>query len=520
MADSDAPRPDFREGIAISTLPDGGMLLGRAGDEDLVLARAGDEVFAVGAHCTHYHGPLADGLIVGDTVRCPWHHACFSLRSGEALRAPALDPIACWRVERQGEKVFVREKLPEPRASQAVSTQSPPPPFRATARQARHIPSSVVIVGGGGAGLAAADMLRREGYDGPVTMISADDSPPPDRPNLSKDYLAGRAQDDWIPLRPPEFYAERRIELLLRSRVSSIDVGARSVLLERGSPRTFGTLLIATGADPVRLPVPGADGAQVHYLRAFADSRALVDKAQGARHVVVVGASFIGLEVSASLRGRGIDVDVVAPESVPLERVMGREVGRFVQTLHEAQGVVFHLGQTVTRVDGRTVTLSGGTTLDADFVVMGVGVRPATALAEQAGLALDRGIAVNEYLETSAPGIFAAGDVARWPDPRSGERIRVEHWVVAERQGQVAARNMLGYRERFDAVPFFWSQHYDVTINYVGHAERWDAVQIDGALQSLDCSVTYTRGDRKLAVATISRDRESLQAEVAMEREA
>jgi NADPH-dependent 2,4-dienoyl-CoA reductase/sulfur reductase-like enzyme/nitrite reductase/ring-hydroxylating ferredoxin subunit len=509
MADSDeAARPDFGDGIAVNALQDGGMLLGHVGGEDVLLARAGGELFAVGAHCTHYHGPLVDGLIVGDTVRCPWHHACFSLRSGEALRAPALDPITCWRVERQGDTAFVREKLAEPRPSPAVSTH------------ARHTPSSVIILGGGGAGLAAADVLRREGYDGPVTMISADDAPPTDRPNLSKDYLAGHAQDDWIPLRSPEYYAERRIELLLGARVSSIDVNARQVSLEGSAPRTFGSLLIATGADPVHLPIPGADGAQVHYLRSFADSRAIVDKARTAKHVVVVGASFIGLEVSASLRGRGIDVDVVAPERVPLERVMGPEVGRFIQSLHEAQGVVFHLGQTVTRVDGRTATLSDGTTLDADFVVMGVGVRPATALAEKAGLASDRGITVNEYLETSAPGIFAAGDVARWPDARSGDRIRVEHWVVAERQGQVAARNMLGHRERFDAVPFFWSQHYDVTINYVGHAEQWDRVRIDGTLESRDCSVTFIRNDRTLAVATISRDRESLQAELALESQA
>jgi NADPH-dependent 2,4-dienoyl-CoA reductase/sulfur reductase-like enzyme/nitrite reductase/ring-hydroxylating ferredoxin subunit len=513
MADSDDrndnTQPDFTKGVSIRDLPDGGTRLGRVGDDEVVLARAGEELFAVGAHCTHYHGPLAEGLIVGDTVRCPWHHACFSLRTGDAVRAPALDAIACWRVERQGDMAFVREKLPAPRPAPAISTRG------------GQAPESVVIIGGGAAGLAAADMLRREGYDAPITMISADDAPPCDRPNLSKDYLAGSAQEDWIPLWAPEYYTEQRIELLLNSRVASIDVRARQVLLERGgAPHRFGALLIATGADPVHLPVPGAESAQVHYLRTFADSRAIVDKSRDAKHVVVVGASFIGLEVAASLRARNIDVDVVASDRTPLERVMGAEVGGLVRQLHEAHGVRFHLGETVTRVDGRAVTLSGGTTLDTDFVVMGVGVRPAIALAEKAGLTMDRGIAVNEYLETSAPGVFAAGDVARWPDARTGERIRIEHWVVAERQGQVAARNILGLRERFDAVPFFWSQHYDVTINYVGHAEQWDAVQIDGSLDAHDCAVTYTRANRQLAVATIFRDRDCLQAERAMELDA
>jgi NADPH-dependent 2,4-dienoyl-CoA reductase/sulfur reductase-like enzyme/nitrite reductase/ring-hydroxylating ferredoxin subunit len=499
-------RPDLTTGIAANDLADGGMLLGRVGKEDVLLARAGKDVFAVGAHCTHYHGPLAEGLLVGDTVRCPWHHACFSLRTGEAERAPALDPIACWKVDRQGDRLFVREKLPEQQ--------------RPTAARTGRTPASVIIVGGGAAGLAAADMLRREGYDGSITMISADEAAPVDRPNLSKDYLAGNAKEDWIPLRGPEFYEENRIELLLKRRVASIDPAERTVQMEDQSKRTYGALLLATGADPVRLPIPGADGPNVHYLRSFADSQAIIAKTANAKHVVVVGASFIGLEVAASLRARDIKVDVVAPGAAPLEHVMGAEVGRFVQRLHESKGVFFRMGQSVERVDNRKVTLSDGSTLDADFVVFGVGVRPATALAEQAGLKLDHGVAVNEYLETSASGIFAAGDIARWPDPHTGERIRVEHWVVAERQGQTAARNILGRREPFDMVPFFWSQHYDIPINYVGHAEKWDSVQIDGNLDEHDCAVTYFHRGRRVAVATVFRDRVSLEAELAMEREA
>jgi apoptosis-inducing factor 3 len=509
MADTtDTPKPDFRSGFSLQNLTDGGMITGSVDGDDVVLVRRGGELFAIGAHCTHYHGPLADGLIVGDTVRCPWHHACFSLRTGEALRAPALDPIGCWRTERVGNMVFVREKLGE----------SVPPEIHQRSGEPAAMPASVVIVGGGAAGLAAADMLRRQGYGGSLTMISADDAPPCDRPNLSKDFLAGTAQEDWIPLRPPEYYTERRIDLVLNTRVSSLDVGQKRVHLENGRRYGFEVLLIATGADPVRLEIPGATPSQIHYLRTFADSRAIVARAASSKQVMIVGASFIGLEVAASLRARNINVHVVAPENQPLERILGPEVGRFIRKLHEEKGVVFHLGATVTRIGGRTATLSDGSSVDADFVVVGVGVRPAIGLFEQAGLKIDRGVAVNEFLETSAPGIFAAGDIARWPDPHSGGAIRVEHWVVAERQGQVAARNMLGRRERFDLVPFFWSQHYDVAINYVGHAEKWDAIDIDGDLNARDCRVTYKQNNRALAVATIGRDRESLEAEVMMER--
>ena len=499
--------PDLAAGVAITDIADGVMLQGHVGEEMVLLARSGDEFFAVGAACTHYHGPLVEGLMVGDTIRCPWHHACFSLRTGEAVRAPAFDPLPRWRVQLENDRVFVREK-------QAASAAKPTP---AESERAAW-PASVVIIGGGAAGFAAAETLRREAYDRPVIMLSADDAPPCDRPNLSKDYLAGTAQESWIPLKSPKFYEKRAIELRLRARVTAIDPRYRCVTLADGKTLAYGALLIATGADPVRLDLPGADPSIVHYLRTLSDSKAIIAAAATAKRALVIGASFIGLEVAASLRLRKLDVHVVAPEARPLERVMGPELGDVVRRLHEKQGVVFHLGETVTKLEGRTAHLSGGASLAADLIVIGVGVRPATALAEAAGLATDNGITTDQYLQTSAPGIFAAGDVARWPDPRGHERIRVEHWTVAERQGQIAARNILGRRERYDAVPFFWSQHYDMVISYVGHAARWDATKAEGSLADHDGKVTFLQAGRPLAVATIFRDRDSLVAEAEMEQ--
>jgi NADPH-dependent 2,4-dienoyl-CoA reductase/sulfur reductase-like enzyme len=255
----------------------------------------------------------------------------------------------------------------------------------------------------------------------------------------------------------------------------------------------------------------------VHYLRSLADSRAIVAAAGSATRAVVVGASFIGLEVAASLRARNLEVHVVAPEALPLERVMGTVLGGFIKSLHEEKGVVFHLEHKPARIDPDALVLDDGTRLAADLVVIGVGVRPRLTLAEAAGLALDKGVSVNEFLETSVPEIYAAGDIARWPDRHSGERIRVEHWVVAERMGQTAARNILGAREKFTQVPFFWSAHYDVSINYVGHAERWDRVAVDGSAEQRDVAVRFELAGKTLALATIFRDEESLRAELAME---
>jgi NADPH-dependent 2,4-dienoyl-CoA reductase/sulfur reductase-like enzyme/nitrite reductase/ring-hydroxylating ferredoxin subunit len=478
------------------------------------LSGAVNELFAIGAVCTHYGAPLEQGLLVGDTVRCPWHHACFSLRTGEALRAPALDPVSRWRVEEV--RALARQFTPVEQRIGAVYVREKLSRQPYSAMHGSRI--TVVIVGGGAAGNAAAETLRHEGYSSRIMMLSADESLPCDRPNLSKGYLAGTASEESNFLRSAKFYKDHKIDLHLGARVAAIDVGSRYVELADGSRHAYGTLLLATGADPVRLEIPGGDLPHVHYLRTLADSRGLVSKALASRRAVVIGASFIGLEVAASLRARNIEVHVVGPETIPMEKILGPEVGSFIRRLHEEHGVTFHLGTTATSIDERSVTLKNGEKLQADLVVVGIGVRPATSLAEQAGLAVDRGVTVDEYLQTSVPGVFAAGDIARWPDRLTGERIRVEHFVVAERQGQTAARNILGRREIFDAVPFFWTEQYDFGIAYVGHAERWNKAEIDGQLDARDCTITYLRAGIKLAVAVIHRDLDGLRAEVEFER--
>jgi apoptosis-inducing factor 3 len=498
--------PDLTQGIDAAALAPGATLVGHAKGDPVLLARIDDDYFAIAATCTHYGGPLGEGVIDGDTVRCPWHHACFSLRTGEALRAPALSPVACWQVERRDGRIVVGDKLErDPLAAVTRFT---------TKRD--EWPRDVVIVGAGAAGTAAAEMLRRCGFDGRIAVVDQEPDSPYDRPNLSKDYLAGNAPDEWIPIRPASTYAEHGIELV-RARALQIDVAQQQLRVDGHEPLRYDKMLIATGAEPVRLNLPGSDASHVHYLRSLADSRAIIAAAKLAKRAVVMGSSFIGLEVAASLRARNVDVHVVAPESLPLERVLGPQLGEFIRSLHEEKGVVFELGRTAQRVDADFVTLDNGTRIAADLVVIGVGVRPRLDLAERAGLVVDRGVAVSAQLETSVPGIFAAGDIARWPDPHSGERIRVEHWVVAQRQGQTAARNMLGAGEAFDHVPFFWSAHYDVSINYVGHAEAWDRIDVDGDASRRDFSARFMRGAKLLALATIFRDRESLETELAME---
>ena len=492
--------PDLSQGVALARFPAEHVLAGRVGDAPVLVARVGAEYFAVDGACTHYGAALADGLVDGETVRCPLHHACFSLRTGAALSAPAFDGLERWRVEIEGGRLFVRTRI-------GAAPQAP----AAVAADVR----SVVIVGGGAAGFACADRLRRLGYDGKLTIFSADPDPPCDRPNLSKDYLAGTAPEEWIPLRGPEWYHERSIDLRLVTEIVAVDPGARTVIAASGETWQFDRLLLATGAEPVRLP--GLESGRAHVLRSLADARALVAGAEAGARAAIVGSSFIGLEAAAALRARGFEVEIISLDTIPFERVLGRDIGAFFQRLHERQGVRFRLGRTVAGFDGRRLKLDDGSLVEADFVLLGVGVRPRTALAETAGIAVGNGILVDPWLETNIAGIHAAGDAAAYPDPLTGRPIRVEHWVAAERQGQAAAANMLGLRTRFEDVPFFWTEQYGVALRYVGHAPGWDEVRIDGAIGG-DFTARYYSGGALRASASVGRDRVALEDELLLER--
>ena len=485
--------PDLEAGVSDTDLKEGVPLLGHAGGEAVVLVRDGGQVHALGATCTHYSGPLAEGRVFDGAIHCPWHHACFDLKTGRP-GGPALAPIACFDVKLDGGKIRVGAK-------------------RTPATPEAKGPASVVIVGGGASGVACAEALREEGYSGPIWLVAGEGSDPVDRPNLSKDYLAGSAPEEWVFLRTADALAEHEITLV-RDQATAIDAAARKVKLGSGKELAYDALLLATGAEPIRLPLDGANLPHVHTLRTLADSKAIATGVGDKTNAVIIGASFIGLEAAASLRARGAAVTVVGPESVPLARVLGDEVGAFIKGVHEGKGVSFRLGRKPAKITADKVILDDGSELPANLVVMGVGVKPRTDLAASAGLHVDRGVVVDDQMRAS-PNIWVAGDIARYP--YNGELVRIEHWQVAVRHGQAAARSMLGKPRRFD-VPFFWSQHHDVTLGYVGHAEKFDAPKVVGSLDSRDAHVVYRDGGKVVAVLTLGRDQLALDVEAAMER--
>ena len=479
------------------------------GDTRVLLARVDGRFHAVSAVCTHYGGPLAEGVLSGTKVMCPWHHAVFNVVNGDMVEPPALDALTCYDVRVEGERVLV--SVPE----DGETRRTPSMVQRDAAADSRQF----VIIGAGAAGYAAAQTLREEGFRGNVVMITREGRAPYDRPNLSKDYLHGHAEPEWMPLRPDEFFNEHDIQLVFKKEVTSVDARSKTITFDDDDTMEYDALLVATGGAPVRLNIPGSDLKNVCVLRSFTDADSVIETASRSRRAVVVGASFIGMEVAYSLRERGLEVTVVAPSQEPFEATLGAEVGALFRRVHESHGVRFKLGSIVYRFEGthnvEAVTLENGERIETDMVVVGVGVHPVTHFLE--GLELDdRGGVVVDSRLRATEGIYAAGDIASFIDSRNGERMRIEHWRTAQQQGRTAARNMLGRDIEFDAVPFFWTQQFDVGLLYVGHAKSWDQIIYRGDVSARDFLAFYVKNDRVLAVAGMNRDREMAEIEVQM----
>jgi NADPH-dependent 2,4-dienoyl-CoA reductase/sulfur reductase-like enzyme/nitrite reductase/ring-hydroxylating ferredoxin subunit len=504
-----------REGVAArrNDLHSGEMRQVSVGGADVLLVRLGDAYHALPARCPHYGGPLAEGVLSGHRVVCPWHHACFDVRTGDLLEPPALDALPRYEVRLDGDEVLVR--VPE----EAGDRRTP-----AMARRDPRDPRTFVVLGGGAAGAFAVEALRENGFTGRLLLVTRERHVPYDRPNCSKEYLSGEAPEEWMFFRPAAFYDEHDIERWHERTVAGVDAAARTLTFEDGEGLGYDGLIVCTGGVPRTLPVSGADLAGVHTLRSYDDSTALREAARQVDRVVVVGASFIGMEVAQSLKHLGVaHVTVVAPEAVPFGRVFGERVGRMVQARHEAHGVRFHLGRQVAAFEGegrrvRRVRLDDGTVLDAGLVVVGAGVRPAAAFLNGVSHTADGAVVVDEYLQ-AADGLYAAGDIAAFPDWRTGRPIRVEHWRLAAQHGRLAAANLAGARTPYRGVPFFWTVQFGLALRYVGHADGWDDVVYDGEPEGDAFVAYYARDGRVLAACGAGRDADLAAVEALMHRD-
>ncbi|MDX1994075.1 MAG: FAD-dependent oxidoreductase [bacterium] len=495
--------PAHTLGAASTLLQNGEMRRFELDGKAVVVARVEDQYHAFRASCTHYGGPLNEGVLKGHTVMCPWHHACFDIRTGARTEPPALSDLPTFSLRIEDGNVVV--DVDQPGAKPAT------PQRESDSR-------TFVIVGGGAAGEAAAEELRREGFTGNIVLLSASPLLPIDRPNVSKDYLNGHARPEWMPLRGAGWYPDRNIVLRLNETVTGVDTPNRRVMLASGESLAFDGLLLATGGTPRTLNIPGHDLSNIFLLREQPDADRIIQSVgEGSgKRAVIIGASFIGMEAASSLASRGVQITVVGMEALPFERIFGAEIGRLFQREHEANGIQFRLSSGIERFvsdDGRVtgVELKGGEVLPADFVVVGVGVTPATAFLADSGLALgerDKSVLVNDQLQASVPEVYAAGDIARFTD-KTGGRVRIEHWRLAQQHGMIAAHNLLDKDDGMTHhVPFFWTTQWDLTVSYVGHAEAWDEIVYRGTLDAKDFIAFYVQGGKLLAAAGAGRDRE------------
>jgi NADPH-dependent 2,4-dienoyl-CoA reductase/sulfur reductase-like enzyme/nitrite reductase/ring-hydroxylating ferredoxin subunit len=464
-------------------------------DRKLLLVRLGGRIYACGNECAHYKAPLTDGLVAGHVVTCPSHNARFDVRDGRLVSPPALNDIPSYEVKIEAGQVWVKPKG-------GVAIEMPPGSDGRT----------FLIVGAGAAGNAAAETLRREGFSGRIVLITSEAVGPYDRTMLTKDYLSGEAPAKWLPLRGEKFYDRLQIELRTGTQVSSLDPRNRTLGLADGGTLRGDRILLATGGIALRPGIPGIELPGCFTLRSLADADTLIAGLAQVTKVVLIGGSFIALEAASSLRHRGLEVHVVAPGNVPLVRVFGERIGRRLLGLHEQEGVRFHLGRTVVRIEGddrvRAVELSDGRRLPADAVLIGVGIRPAVEFLAGSGLAGAGAVPVDARQQTAAEGIFAAGDIALVQDPAGGPSRRIEHWAEAERQGRHAARAMLGKGPLPREAPFFWTRQHGQSVRYVGYAPGWDRVAFRGDPEADSFLAGFYVGGLLKAVAAVGRSRE------------
>ncbi len=481
------------------------------GGEELLLCRVEDKYYALSAKCTHYGGPLAEGVLSGDRIVCPWHHACFNAKTGHTLEPPAQDNLIKYETSVKGGEVFISIPAPGEEKHQSIKK----------AKTVKADSNVFVILGGGAAGFAAAQTLRQDGYDGRIIMVSQENRAPYDRPNLSKDYLSGQAQEDWMPLRSDEFYKENNIELLLNKKVRELKVKDKEIIFGDGRSIKYNKVLIATGGKARKLNLPGENLKNIFSLRSFDDADGIIKAAGQSENVVIIGASFIGLETAYSLSKKKIPVTVISQELIPFERVFGREVGKLFKKLHEENGVNFKLSRTLKAFEGKekveSVSLEQGGRIDADTVIVGIGVKPATDFISGLNLLPDGSIRVNKNFLASVD-VYAAGDIVTIPDWRTGEDIRIEHWRTALQQGRAAAHNMAGKETSFDSIPFFWTDQLGLSLQYVGHAKDWEEIIIHGDITSKDFISFYIKKDIVYSAAGCGRDKEMAAIEELMRR--
>ena len=520
---------NLRRNTAITlTVADGGRYLTASGDA--TIERFGDclhttlmldEIRAMAAHCAHYGAPLAKGILHQGRIICPWHNACYSAASGKQLEPPGQKDLVQYPVSIESDTVYVdlpdseEEHITPPMVEMAVESAvegAVETASKQTDRQTSQA-KTFVIVGGGAAGNAAAEMLRQLDFRGRVVMLSAEQTLPYDRTKLSKAFLQSDQAGSADLLRSPDFYKKHGIEVKTAASVTKLDVRSKQITYgDDNDTLNYDELLLATGGKVKELPIPGSELENVFTLRKIEDAQEILKTAKKSQRAVVVGAGFIGMEVAASLRQQGLEVTVVFPKEVPFETVLGADVGDMFLQMHQSHGVKFRPKEKVKAITGRnkaeSVELDSGETLPADMVIVGIGVEPATDFIEQISLdEKDHSIPVNQYLQAS-PSVYAAGDIAQFPHFITGQPVRIEHWRLAMQHGQIAACNMMGQSIPFKAVPFFWTGQFDLKLRYVGHAEKWDDIAIQGSLEDQAFLAFYVEADQVMAVAGVGRDRD------------